>query len=143
MLAGQEMVDRARDVAFEAHAGQYDKAGQPYYLHPYAVAERVEGGDTERAVAYLHDVVEDTPITLDDLRGMGFPEEVIDGVDAMSRREGETYTDYIYRVRENPCARNVKLADLSHNTDPSRAASLTESLSKRYEQAKRILNWQD
>lgn len=133
-----EMLEAARRVCKEKHAGQVDKMGKPYYLHPYAVADKV-GSPEEKCVAYLHDVVEDTDTTLDDLRGMGFPDEVVEGVDAVTRRDGESYFDFIRRCKRNDIGRVVKIADVQHNTSPERAAGRTPSLEKRYSKAMAIL----
>ena len=102
-----------------AHQGQKDKAGQAYILHPMHVAEQMET-DAEKAVAYLHDVVEDTGVTLEDLRSMGFSDEIVDAVEAITRQDGESYDQYLQRVACNAIARRVKLADLRHNSDLSR-----------------------
>ena len=131
------MVEKARLLCKEKHLGQVDKEGKPYYLHPFAVARAVEGEEA-KAVAYLHDVVEDTDTTLDDLRLYGFTPEVVEAVGAITREEGEDYFDYIERVRGNELARVVKLADLAHNTDPSRRGA-TEQMRARYERAKAML----
>lgn len=109
----------AREFALRVHAGQLDKAGQPYIYHPATVASRVQGDDV-RAAAWLHDTVEDTPTTLDDLRHIGFSEEVVKAVEALTRREGEDYLGFVHRAANNEIARQVKLADVVHNMDLSR-----------------------
>ncbi|MGI6635101.1 MAG: HD domain-containing protein [Christensenellales bacterium] len=106
-------VERARSLALELHVGQVDKAGAPYYLHPFAVADKV-GSDAEKTVAYLHDTVEDGVYTIGKAR-QDFGDEVADALDAITRRKGEPYMDYIDRVKQNPIARAVKVADLSEN----------------------------
>ena len=98
----------------EVHHGQYDKLGVPYVLHPVAVAEQMTT-EKEILVALLHDVVEDTSVTLDDLRDRGYSDEVVAAVDILTRRSGEPYSTYIERVSTNELARRVKLADLRHN----------------------------
>ena len=123
----------------ELHHGQYDKIGAPYILHPVFVAEQM---DTEKAtiVALLHDVIEDTSITLDDLRDKGYSDEIIVAIDALTRRTGETYSAYIERLSNNKLARRVKIADLRHNLQPERVAMFgNTSLVKRYQKALRIL----
>jgi (p)ppGpp synthase/HD superfamily hydrolase len=117
-------------LAEQAHKGQKDKAGNDYIHHPIYVAEQMET-DVEKAVAYLHDVVEDTHITLSDLQDMGFPKEIVDAVDAVTKRSGEAYDDYIKRVVQNPIAKKVKIADMKHNSDISRFKSPTEEDRKR------------
>ena len=127
------MLDKAQAICTERHAGQVDKAGEPYYLHPFAVAEAVDG-EYAKTVAYLHDIVEDTDATFEWLASQGFPVEVVEAVDAITRREGETYGDYIARVGRNRLARAVKIADLKHNLDPSRRGA-TEAMRGRYSEA--------
>lgn len=106
-------------LAVEAHRGQRDKAGQTYILHPLRVMMRLET-EAERMTALLHDVVEDTPYTLDRLRELGYPEEVLGALDCLTKREGESYEAFIERVRPHPLARRVKLADLEDNMDVRR-----------------------
>ena len=120
----------ARRIAMTAHVNQTDKAGQPYINHPIAVADKV-GGETEKIVALLHDVVEDTAFTLDDIHNAGFGEDVIAALDCITKRDGEPYADYLSRVAGNKIARAVKLADLAHNMDISRLPILTEKDLKR------------
>lgn len=119
---GGLLVEAARLVATAAHAGQVDKGGAPYIEHPAFVADRVRelGGD-EAAVAagWLHDVVEDTGFMLDALASV-FPESVMGAVDALTRRDGEPYFDYVERARGNEVACLVKISDLEHNLDESR-----------------------
>lgn len=107
-------VERAIEIAIEAHAGQRDRAGQPYILHPLRVM-LAQDDDASRVVAVLHDVVEDSDWTPDDLRREGFPEGIIVALDALTRREGEPYMDYIDRAGANQTAREVKIADLRDN----------------------------
>ncbi|HEX5753283.1 MAG TPA: GTP pyrophosphokinase [Archangium sp.] len=111
-------------LAVEAHRGQRDKAGQTYILHPLRVMMRLET-DTERMVAVLHDVVEDSPWTLERLRGLGYPEEVLSALDCLTKREGETYEAFIERVLPHPLARRVKRADLEDNMDVRRLPAVT------------------
>jgi (p)ppGpp synthase/HD superfamily hydrolase len=106
-------------LAVEAHRGQRDKAGQTYILHPLRVMMRLDT-DAERMAAILHDVVEDTPYTLERLRELGYPEEVLGALDCLTKRDGETYEAFIERVRPHPLARRVKLADLEDNMDVRR-----------------------
>ncbi len=118
---------KARSLALLAHHGQVDKGGRDYMIHVDAVAQAVAhlGADYE-TVALLHDVIEDTTCTLADLKAEGYPAEVIDGVDAMSRRAGESWKQYILRARQNPLARMVKLADLTDNLDEGRLESVPD-----------------
>lgn len=112
-------------LATQAHRGQKDKVGQPYILHPLRVMLRVEG-EAARTVAVLHDVVEDTPHSLEDLRAMGFGDDVVAAVDSLTRRPDETYEQFVERAATNPLARRVKLADLEDNMDIRRYPDLTE-----------------
>ena len=132
------MLLRARAICLEKHAGQVDKGGEPYYLHPFAVADAVDG-ELAKTVAYLHDVVEDTDATLEWLEGQGFSAEVVEAVDAITRREDEEYFDYIERVGRNEVASAVKAADLKHNLDPSRKGA-TPQMRERYERALSMLD---
>ncbi|KXX58406.1 HD domain-containing protein [Rhodococcus sp. LB1] len=113
----------AEQIASAAHDGQVDKAGQPYIAHPARVAARVGGDERAVAAAWLHDVVEDSDVTLADLEE-SFPVEVTAAVDALTRRGGEDPADYYARVRQVPLALTVKLADLADNSDPQRLAQL-------------------
>jgi (p)ppGpp synthase/HD superfamily hydrolase len=110
------MLEQAIALAVEQHRGQVDKAGQPYILHPLRVMLAVSG-ETAQIVAVLHDVVEDCNITFDDLRCLGFTEEVIMALDGVTRRDDETYSEFIARSGQNPISRQVKLADLQDNMD--------------------------
>lgn len=107
-------LDRALAIAVGAHAGQKDPVGQPYILHPLRVMHAV-ATDDERVVAVLHDVVEDSAVTLEDLRRAGFAATVIEAVDALTRRHGETYEAYVGRTAAIALARRVKVADLDDN----------------------------
>lgn len=119
-------LERAIEIAAIAHAGQVDKGGSPYILHPLRVMMTVESIE-ERIVAVLHDVVEDTDWTLDRLREEGFSESVLAGIDAVTRRPGENYNDFVHRAGCNEIGRRVKLADLLDNSDLSRIPSPTEA----------------
>ncbi|MBV9109275.1 MAG: bifunctional (p)ppGpp synthetase/guanosine-3',5'-bis(diphosphate) 3'-pyrophosphohydrolase, partial [Gemmatimonadetes bacterium] len=96
-------IEEAIRIAVEAHRGQKDRGGAPYILHPLRMMTRVQT-DAERMAAVLHDVVEDTAWTLDDLRARGFPDEVLRAVDALTRREGETYEAFVERAAADPVA---------------------------------------
>jgi hypothetical protein len=117
-------LDVAIDLAWSAHAGQRDKLGVAYICHPLSVMRRV-ATDDEKIVAVLHDVVEDTPVTLDYLRTLGFDEHIVRAVDAVTKRAGEPLADSMARVAADPLALIVKRADISHNADPARQKSLT------------------
>lgn len=114
------MVNRALRLAYRAHAGQLDRGGVPYIFHPYHLAEQM---DDERSicVALLHDVVEDTPVTLEEIQ-REFPSEIAEAVALLTHDPGTDYFAYVRRLKANPLARKVKLADLMHNTDQARCA---------------------
>lgn len=129
-----DLVTTARDIATTAHRGQVDKAGAPYIGHPARVAGHAAaaGGD-ERVVAaaWLHDVVEDTGVTPDDLCTAGIPDDVVAAVVALSKVPGQSVEDYVAAVNRDPIARAVKVADLADNTDPERLAQLDEDTRER------------
>jgi GTP diphosphokinase / guanosine-3',5'-bis(diphosphate) 3'-diphosphatase len=118
-------LERAIAIAATAHAGQVDKAGQPYILHPIRVMLRVEG-EHERMAAVLHDVVEDTSVTLEQLANEGFPEPVLQAVAALTKNPGESRLQAAARAAENPIALAVKLADNAENRDLSRIPNPSE-----------------
>lgn len=137
----QSLLEKAIIIATEAHKGQVDKGGHTYILHPIRVMVKCERTQ-EKIVAILHDVIEDTEITFDDLRKEGFPERIIEGIDGVTRREGETYFQFIERAKLNDISRAVKLHDLEDNMDISRIPNPTEKdygRLKRYKKAKEIL----
>ncbi len=145
MARPQTMLD-AVELATRAHEGQTDKAGRPYIEHPKAVAQIVaDQGHPEPVIiaALLHDVVEDTPYTLDDLRRLGYAEEVVRAVDSVSRRDGETYMNMVRRAAADPIGRIVKKADNAHNSSEERLAHLDDDnavfLRKRYAKARAVL----
>lgn len=117
-------------LALKAHTGQTDKYGQPYILHPLRVMARMET-EAEQMVALLHDVVEDSDITLDDLRKEGYSEEIVTAVDALSKREGEEYFAFVQRAIDHPLARRVKQGDLEDNMDIRRMPEITEEAHQR------------
>ena len=110
---------RAMKLCFEAHRDQTDRSGLPYVFHPFHLAEQMPDEVTTVA-ALLHDVVEDTEYTLEDLRAMGFPAAAIEAVALLTHDDAEPYLDYVARVKQNPVAAAVKLADLRHNSDLTR-----------------------
>jgi len=126
-----EALSRAIKMAAMAHYGQYDKSGQPYILHPLAVMNKMETY-VEKIVAVLHDIIEDTPLTLLELKHEGdFSDEVIEAVDAITKREGESSNDYYRRLMINPLAVIVKIGDIEHNMSPDRLLSIREKDLKR------------
>jgi hypothetical protein len=121
-------IERAIQIAARAHEGQVDKQELPYILHPLRVMDGVEGLDAK--IAVLHDVVEDTPVTLNDLEREGFSGEVLAAVRCVTHAEGESYADYVVRCRDNPIARRVKLYDLADNTRLSRTIVRPQALAR-------------
>ena len=118
-------LERAIAIAAEAHAGQKNKDGGPYILHPVRVMMRVEGPEAQMA-GILHDVVEDTDWTIERLRAEGFSEEVLAAVDCLTHREGEDYFEYVARAGSNAVARRVKLADLEDNMNVMRLGEVRD-----------------
>jgi hypothetical protein len=119
-------LERAIAIAAAAHSGQKDKAGQPYILHPLRVMLALQK-EEERIVAVLHDVVEDTKITPDILPSEGFSEAILSAIDSVTKRVGEDYEAFVLRAAANPIGREVKLADLTDNSDLSRISNPTQA----------------
>lgn len=133
------MVNKAINIMFEAHKNQKDKSGIPYVFHPFHLAEQMTNEDAT-IVALLHDTIEDTDITEEYLRKQGFKPEIIDAVVLLTRKKDENYFDYINRVKGNSIAREVKIADLKHNSDLTRLERINESDKKRANKYKKALN---
>jgi len=131
------ILERAIEIAAKAHAGQVDKAGQPYILHPLRVMLRVSS-EHERIAAVLHDVVEDTDVSLERLVAEGFPPEVIAAVDALTKRPGESRMDAAHRAAADKIGRKVKLADNAENMDLSRIQNPTTRDVARVEEYKAV-----
>lgn len=109
-------LEHAIMLAVQIHHGQKDRGGEPYILHPLRLMLRFEN-EVDRIVAVLHDVVEDSDLTLDDIRDIGYSEEIVAALDGITRRKGESYEDFVTRSLQNPISRRVKLADLEDNMD--------------------------
>ena len=130
-------------IAYKAHHGQMDKCGVPYIFHPAHLAESMDD-EFSCCVALLHDVVEDTDVTLEELKRI-FPKEVTDAIALMTHEDGVNYFDYVRAIKANPIAKKVKLADLAHNSDQSRCVGSGLSEEKmanwrtKYENARKIL----
>jgi (p)ppGpp synthase/HD superfamily hydrolase len=118
-------LEDAITIAAQAHKGQTDKAGAPYILHPLRLMMQMKT-ESEMMTAILHDVVEDSDWTIEKLREQGFSEEVLEALECVTNREGESYEQFIERAGTNPIARRVKIADLEDNMDVKRLESLTE-----------------
>ena len=139
------MIDIALSIAKKAHAGQVDKAGVDYIQHPLYVASQVKT-EQEKTVALLHDVIEDSDVTVDDLLASGLSNEVVTAVQILTKKEGQSYQEYLEKVKSNNLARVVKLADLKHNSDLSRLKSVTNTAYervKKYKNAIRYLSTQN
>lgn len=119
------LLEKALQIATDAHLYQVDKAGVPYIFHPIRISNRCSTDD-ERIVALLHDTIEDTEVTAEYLLMEGFPRNIVDAILSVTRNEDENYEDFIKRSRLNPIGRQVKLHDLEDNMDITRLNELTE-----------------
>lgn len=137
-----DLTKKALVISFNAHKEQVDKSGMPYVYHPYRIAEQMND-EYSTCVALLHDVIEDTDITLEDLKDEGFPQEVIEAIALMTHDDDTPYFDYIRRIKTNPIATAVKLADLQDNSNYERLDKVEiKDLQRieKYREAKRILS---
>ena len=133
-----EETKKALCLCFEAHKEQVDKSGIPYVFHPFHLAEQMED-EVTTVVALLHDVVEDSHYTFEDLAQKGFSAEVIEALKLLTHDPAVPYMEYVEKIGKNPIAKKVKLADLRHNSDPSRMDEVTEaSLMRREKYLKAI-----
>lgn len=119
------ILDAAVALACRVHAGQLDKSGKPYILHPLRLMLKFEDVD-EQVVSVLHDVVEDGDVTLEDLRELGVSSAAVAAIDCLSKREGEVYEDFIARIKPNDLARRVKIADIRDNLDLTRLPRVSD-----------------
>ena len=131
-------LEKAIRIAAQAHEGQRDKAGAPYILHPLRVMMKM-ATEAEQITAVLHDVVEDTDWTMEGLQDEGFHGEILAALDCLTRRDSEEYGDFIKRVKLNPLAVKVKIADFEDNMDGSRLKEVTEADATRFEKYKLAL----
>jgi hypothetical protein len=122
-------LETAIRIAVTAHAGQTDKGGMPYITHPLRLMGAVDGEEA-KIVALLHDVIEDTAVTIEDLRREGFSETVLTAVACVTHRRDEPYSDYVVRCKGNPLARQVKLADLADNSRLDRCILRVERIAR-------------
>lgn len=139
------LTNKAMRIAYDAHQGQVDKAGLPYIFHPFHLAEQMTD-EISTCVALLHDVAEDTAVSLDDLASE-FPPEVMEPLRKLTHQPGVSYADYIIGLRDDPVARKVKLADIRHNSDMTRFAGVkpispkdAARLTEKYKMAMAILS---
>ena len=126
------LTNRAMQIAYAAHHGQVDKSGLPYIFHPYHLAEQMEDEYTV-CIALLHDVMEDTDVTREALAAE-FPSEIMDALDLLNHEKSVPYLEYVEKIKTNPLARIVKLADLTHNTDKTRLPEGDPSVQHRWEE---------
>ena len=137
------MTKKALKLCFNAHKEQTDKSGMPYVFHPFHLAEQMVTEETT-IVALLHDVVEDTDYTIEDLVQMGFGKAITDAIALMTHADGVDYMDYVRRIKDDPIAKAVKLADLRHNSDLSRLNTVDEkAVARREKYLKAIATLED
>ena len=136
----QSMLELALSLAKKAHRGQFDKAGVDYIEHPIYVASQVDT-EEEKAVALLHDVIEDSPFTAEELLQAGLPETVVTAVQVLTKKKEKDYQTYLENVKSNSLARVGKLADLKHNSDLSRLSSVTDKDLERLEKYKKAIDY--
>jgi (p)ppGpp synthase/HD superfamily hydrolase len=132
-------LDKAIIIATNAHSGQLDKGGNPYILHPLRLMLSMSSEES-RIVAMLHDVVEDSNISFDNLKDEGFSDEIIEAIKHLTRRDDETYVEFIRRIKKNDLARLVKMADIDDNKDLSRIKNPTEKDIERVKKYNKALN---
>jgi (p)ppGpp synthase/HD superfamily hydrolase len=135
-------LERAIQIAAEAHANQLDKAGQPYILHPLRVMLFLRG-DVQMIAGVLHDVIEDSDWTLEDIANEGFAPEIVQALDSVTRRDNEPYFDFIKRAAADPIGLHVKMADLQDNLDKRRGVMptvISEERARKYRRALNILS---
>ena len=137
--SSESLLQRAIAIAAKAHEGQVDKAGKPYLAHPLFVMEQVNSLE-EKIVAVLHDAIEDSDLTFENLRSEGFPEVLIEAIAAITKIEGEAYETYLQRVIANPIALRVKVADVTHNLDLGRIPRPTEADFQRIQKYQKVLS---
>jgi (p)ppGpp synthase/HD superfamily hydrolase len=135
-----KLTKKALKLCFEAHKDQVDKTGLPYVFHPFHLAEQMNDEYTT-ICALLHDVVEDTDYTIDDLKNMGFPIEVLEALKLLTHDPSVPYMDYVVALSDNEIAKSVKMADLRHNSDLTRLDVVDEWAIKRNEKYKKALEY--
>lgn len=132
------LTKKAMNIAYNAHKDKYDKGGVPYIIHPLCIAEKMEDEKTTVA-ALLHDVVEDTELTFDDLKKEGIPEDIIEALIYLTRNKNDDYMEYINKIKCNDIACAVKKEDIIHNSDITRLNNISEKDIKRIEKYKKAL----
>lgn len=131
-------IESAISLALQAHKGQLDKGGHPYILHPLAVMNRVESME-EKIVAVLHDAIEDSEVTIEELRDLGFSEEILTAIHLLTRSTEDSYEEFIEKTTTNRTARNVKIADIKENMNISRIKNPTQEDYNRLEKYRKAL----
>lgn len=131
-------LEQAIIIATNAHAGQVDKAGQPYILHPLRLMLKFQT-DSEMIVAVMHDVIEDSEITQNDLKKSGFSDEIIEAIVCLSKKQSENYESFIRRVSKNELARKIKIEDIKDNLNLSRLNEITDKDLQRAQKYHRAL----
>ena len=135
-----EMTKKAIKLMFEKHKDQVDKSGMPYVFHPFHLAEQMDDEETT-ITALLHDIVEDTNTTFEDLRKLGFSDNVINALKLMTHDKNVDYFEYIKNISKNPIARKVKIKDLEHNMDTSRLDEVTDKDIERVKKYKKCYKY--
>lgn len=133
-----DLTKKALKISFNAHKNQVDKSGMPYVFHPFHLAEQMDD-EYSVCVALLHDVVEDTDITVEELITKGFPKEVINAIELMTHSDSVPYLDYVKAIKNNPIACKVKLADLENNSDLSRLDKIDDKALERVAKYKKAI----
>jgi len=134
-----ELTKKAMKICFAAHKDQVDKSGLPYVFHPFHLAEQMKT-EEEVCTALLHDVLEDSDRTMEELRKEGFPEAVLEALALLTHDDSEDYLEYVGRLKGHPIAAKVKRADLLHNSDKTRLNTVTEKDLKRWEKYRKALD---
>ena len=132
------LTKKALKICFDSHVNQIDKSGLPYVFHPFHLAEQMDD-ENSVCVALLHDVVEDTDMTFADLKREGFNQNIIDALKLLTHDLEVPYMDYVSKIKQNPLARKVKLADLKHNSDLTRLDIVDERIMERVEKYKKAI----
>ena len=135
----QGLLDKAIQIASSAHENQMDKAGEPYILHPLRLMMQFQD-ENERITAVLHDVVEDSDVTIDQLSRQGFNEEIIDALERLTKKNGESYGNFIDRITSCSLARKIKIADIEDNLNITRLTKLSQTDLERIEKYHNALN---
>jgi len=137
-----ELTKKAMKICFECHKDQYDKSGMPYVFHPFHLAEQM-ADELSTVCALLHDVIEDTEISFEDLKNLGFNDEIISVLKLLTHDDVVDYFEYVTKIKSNETARKVKIADLNHNSDINRLNEIKEEdyiRINKYKKAIDILN---